>query len=604
MPPLTFGSVCSGIEAASVAWHQLGWRAEWLGEIEPFPSFVLNHHYGSGRPLNMPDPGAAGLSDEDRDARSAAIKAVSKLPLVTTGPRNLGDMTRIEKMVRDGKVSAPDILVGGTPCQAFSIAGLRGGLDDARGQLTIAYFKLANEIDATRAFQGKPPAIIVWENVPGVLSDKSNAFGCFLAGLAGEDCELEPPRDSRGRRKSWPNAGCVFGPQRTIAWRVIDAQYTGVAQRRRRVFVVASARDDIDPTEILFEFDGVRRDFAPSRETAEDLAGTVRASAARRGGVQDECELGLQPVAFGGNNQSGPIDIATARNACGSGSGSGRLDFETETLLVQAISAPVTRSVERPRGDGLDTLIAGTLQANGKAAGSATQQDAESGLLIPIAFDSRQDYVSSTEVFGALGSSSPQAQAIAFSCKDNGRDATMELAPTLHSMGHSGSHANGGGQMAVCVTGDITHILKADGFDASEDGTGRGQPIAAAHAFDARQSDVIQYGDFTGPLDTCGFTIGVQQSMAVRRLTPRECERLQGFPDDYTLIPGMRSSVKADDLEEWVTYLRENYPMITREEAKVMASDGPRYKALGNSMAVPCMLFIGTRIQQHLQLAA
>ncbi|MEG5741823.1 phage N-6-adenine-methyltransferase [Enterobacter hormaechei] len=208
---MKYGSVCSGIEAASKAWEPLGWKPAWFSEIEPFPSAVLAHHW----------------------------------PEVT----NLGDMTKIADAVRAGDVEAPDVLVGGTPCQAFSIAGLREGLSDDRGQLTLSYVELANAIDAKRRERGEPEAIIVWENVPGVLSSKDNAFGCFLAGLAGESSELQP---AGGK---WTHAGCVSGPERIIAWRVLDAQFFGVAQRRRRVFVVASARKGFDPAEILFEKD-------------------------------------------------------------------------------------------------------------------------------------------------------------------------------------------------------------------------------------------------------------------------------------------------------------------------------------------------------------
>lgn len=206
---MKYGSVCSGIEAASKAWEPLGWKPAWFSEIEPFPSAVLAHHW----------------------------------PEIT----NLGDMTQIADAVRTGDVEAPDVLVGGTPCQAFSIAGLREGLSDDRGQLTLSYVELANAIDAKRRERGEPESIIVWENVPGVLSSKDNAFGCFLAGLAGESSELQP---AGGK---WTHAGCVSGPERVIAWRVLDAQFFGVAQRRRRVFVVASARKGFDPAEILFE---------------------------------------------------------------------------------------------------------------------------------------------------------------------------------------------------------------------------------------------------------------------------------------------------------------------------------------------------------------
>jgi len=241
--PIIYGSVCSGIEAATMAWHPLGMRAIWFAEIEAFPSAVLAHHY-------------------------------PKTP-------NLGDMTKLGALVLSGKIAAPDVLVGGTPCQAFSVAGMREGLADPRGALTIKYVELADATDYVRASQRKPPCVIVWENVPGVLSDKRNAFGYFLGALAGEDCELQPS----GKR--WPDAGCVYGPKRTIAWRVLDAQYFGLAQRRRRVFVVASARNGFDPTEVLFEREGVRRDSPPRREEKSALHPTLTAQG---GGALDDRE--------------------------------------------------------------------------------------------------------------------------------------------------------------------------------------------------------------------------------------------------------------------------------------------------------------------------
>lgn len=206
---IKFGSVCSGIEAASVAWHPLGWEAAWLAEIEPFPSAVLAHHYP-----NVP---------------------------------NLGDMTLLPARILSGEIEAPDVFCGGTPCQAFSIAGLRNSLDDHRGNLSLIFCEIANAIDQRRLIQQSDPAIIFWENVPGVLNTKDNAFGCFLAGLAGEDSPFEI---ADGK---WTSAGCVLGSKRAVAWRTLDAQYFGVAQRRRRVFVVASAREGFSATQILFE---------------------------------------------------------------------------------------------------------------------------------------------------------------------------------------------------------------------------------------------------------------------------------------------------------------------------------------------------------------
>ncbi|ECZ5235300.1 DNA cytosine methyltransferase [Salmonella enterica subsp. enterica serovar Enteritidis] len=204
---LTYGSVCSGIEAATVAWSPLGMQAAWFAEIEPFPARLLAHHW--------PD-----------------------VP-------NLGDMTTIAQKIRDGIVQAPDVLVGGTPCQSFSIAGLRGGIADPRGALTKAFVDIADAIDEQRIKQGKQPCVILWENVPGVLSSDDNAFGCFLGGLVGEESPLVLPWDI------WSNCGYVSGPTRQLAWNVLDAQFYGVQQSRQRTFVCATARRLVDPTAIL-----------------------------------------------------------------------------------------------------------------------------------------------------------------------------------------------------------------------------------------------------------------------------------------------------------------------------------------------------------------
>lgn len=464
---ITYGSVCSGIEAATVAWHPLGWRAAWYAEIEPFPSAVLAHHY-------------------------------PKTP-------NHGDMTRLAAMVLSGKIPAPDALVGGTPCQAFSVAGMREGLADPRGALTIKYVELLDAIDHVRTLRGEPEAACLWENVPGVLSDKGNAFGCFLGALVGESEELQPPGGK------WKDAGCVYGPTRTVAWRVLDAQYFGLAQRRRRVFVVASARAGFDPLEVLFEREGVRRDTPPRRGQGQDIAATIAGGARKNGGYStDDVPL----AAYGGGRVGGAIEVAACLTAKGQ-----KCDFEVESFVV-----------------------AGTLQANGKAAGSTTQQDAENGMLV---VHGTQDPCVLDEQAFALGRNCGQENALlAFSCKDHGADAG-DLAPTLRAMGHGASHPNAGGQVAVCITGDVTHTLKAEGFDASEDGTGRGQPM----------------------VDGGGA--------GVRRLTPRECEWLQGFPGDHTRIP--YRGKPADE-----------------------CPDGPRYKAIGNSKAVFVVRWIGQRIQAQL----
>ncbi|EPP3963145.1 phage N-6-adenine-methyltransferase, partial [Enterobacter kobei] len=413
---MKYGSVCSGIEAASKAWEPLGWKPSWFSEIEPFPSAVLAHHW----------------------------------PEVT----NLGDMTKIADAVRAGEVEAPDVLVGGTPCQAFSIAGLREGLSDDRGQLTLSYVELANAIDAKRRERGEPESIIVWENVPGVLSSKDNAFGCFLAGLAGESCELQP---AGGK---WTHAGCVSGPKRVIAWRVLDAQFFGVAQRRRRVFVVASARKGFDPAAVLFELDSVRRDSAPRRETQKAVAALTARGVGTCGADDNQAQAG-HLIAFGGGNTAGHIDVATACTAHGI-----RLDFDTETFAVHGTQDPDTNC----------------------------------------------------ELAHTLG-------------RNNGQENAIVTEPfTLAIRGRSE-----GSTVEVRNDGTANALLTPNGGRA-------GMGVGA-----------IGWG------------------MQVRRLTPIECERLQGFPDNHTLI-GWRGK-NADE-----------------------CPDGPRYKAIGNSMAVPVMRWIGERI--------
>ena len=422
-------SVCSGIEAASVAWHPIGWKALAFSEIEAFPRAVLSHHY--------PD-----------------------VPLH-------GDFTvlRDEPWIADA-----DVLVGGTPCQAFSVAGLRQSLSDDRGNLTLEYVRLADAVDDLRRARGEQPAIVVWENVPGVLSVKDNAFGCFLAALVGNDA----PIVQTGKR--WTNAGLVVGPKRAAAWRVLDAQYFGVAQRRRRVFVVASARDGFDPAAVLFEREGVPRNTPPSRSQGQEVAGTLEASLGR---------------------------------SRGAGTPASSITHELAPALVSS-----DRGVERigeTRGqDPVVAHVVGALTARGVEDYGAPAVDG--GHYLPVAFHPTQDPISSTDgTTHALGCGSKQGQA----------------------------------SVAVALKTDVTPKWQDDvAFTLTlPSPTGGGQPQAVA------------------------------TSMAVRRLTPRECERLQGFPDDYTLIPV------------------RNKP----------AADGPRYKALGNSMAVPVMHWLGKRIQKHLE---
>lgn len=238
-----FGSGCTGIGAPEVAWAPLGAAPSWMSEVDRAASRVLEARF--------------------------------------PGVRNLGDMTLLPARIMAGEVAAPTVFVAGTPCQSFSLAGLRGGMSDPRGRLTLAYVEVLNAIDDARSSLGQAPAVGVWENVPGALSHEDNPFGVFLAGLAGEDQPLQPP----GRR--WAHAGCVFGPQRAVAWRLLDAQYFRLAQRRKRLIVVTSARKGFDPARVLFEWGDVRRDSPPGRPGRE---GCLPATAFEAGGAD--------PIAF------------------------------------------------------------------------------------------------------------------------------------------------------------------------------------------------------------------------------------------------------------------------------------------------------------------
>ena len=230
---MKFGSVCSGIEAASTAWNPIGWEAAWFAEIEPFPSAVLKHHY--------PD-----------------------VP-------NYGDMTKYKEWPDE----PIDLLCGGTPCQSFSVAGLRKGLDDPRGNLMLTYLAIAAKYR---------PKWLVWENVPGVLSSNGGRdFASFLHGV-GE---------------------CGYG----FAYRVLDAQYFGVPQRRRRVFVVGCLGDWRSAAAVLFERDSLQGNPAPSRETGQEVAGTFTARANSGGWGQDV------DLAAGGYMRPWPAEVAPTLDA-------------------------------------------------------------------------------------------------------------------------------------------------------------------------------------------------------------------------------------------------------------------------------------------------
>ena len=558
---MNYLSICSGIEAASVAWHPLGWKPLAFSEIEPFPSAVLAHHWpevpnlgdmtkhhewneetqstcgivqDDKAPLEFQntlrhDAGAMGDDDGKTESslcpllmsdgstssgsrsreRSSEGNIVSSVQhqIASSGGRRMDDAGACLPIRKRIKFSEIDVLVGGTPCQAFSVAGLRNSLSDERGNLTLIYVNILNQIDEARNLAGRPPAICLWENVPGVLTTKDNAFGCFLGALAGEDIPLEPPGGK------WKNTGYVRGPQRTIAWRILDAQYFGVAQRRRRVFVVASARDGFSPEQILFEFTGLRRDIAPSREAGKGTAASAERSTQ---------PVFLDRAAFnqGANAQFNPVI---------------RQDGISDALVARGPHAVASRMV---------------------AFGEYVEDGTASTLTLK-----QRDYKDATDLvttqYGAIAGSLT-ARHDSSPCADRGQNVVCVHGTqdpcTDESLAFALGRNSGQENVVAFPINTQLGLRGAETSNSPREGIGIGQDGDPAFTLQRAHSH------------------GVVTTTAVRRLTPTECERLQGFPDGHSLIP-------------W------------RNKPADQCPDGPRYKALGNSMAVPCMRWLGERIQ-------
>ena len=460
-----FLSVCSGLEGASLAAHAIGWTCAGVAEIEAFPSAIIAHRLGS----NMPGE-----------------------PLSGNAPPNFGDFTTID-LARLGPV---EMLIGGTPCQAFSIAGKRLSLADARGNLTLAYAVLAHELARSNGLRN-----CLWENVPGCLNTPDNAFGCFLGALVGSDDAIRLP----AQFGSWPDEGMVEGPRARAAWRILDAQYFGLAQRRERVFVVADFGNGADPVEVLFEPQGLRGNSAPRREKREGIAPTLSARTKGGGGLGTDfdCDGGL---------------IARPLARCVTTGEGSRQDFETTTLIAHSL-----------RGEGFDASEDGTGRGTPPVAVAFNWQ--AGGTQTALGFDPESEVTSTLQA--------EPIPAIAFSSKDFGADATVDLSPTLRSI-----------QTAVAFAQNTRDEVRLFGGDGQTVGALAAEPGMKQQSYVATQ-------------------------WAVRRLTPRECERLQGVPDDWTKIP-------------W------------RGKPADLCPDGPRYKALGNSWAVPVVAWIFRRLDASL----
>jgi len=461
-------SVCSGIEAASVAWEPLGWKPAAFSEIEKFPCRVLKHRF--------PD-----------------------VP-------NRGDMTKFEEWPDE----PVDLLVGGTPCQSFSVAGKRGGMDDPRGQLAFAYAGILAKYR---------PRWLVWENVPGVLSsNKGRDFASFVRELV----------------------KLGYG----VCWRMLDAQHFGVPQRRKRIFAVGYLGDWRLAAAVLFERQSCPGDFAPGGKTGERIAGTIAARFGSSRNNHEEC---------------------VAKTLL-SRMGQGGFDMQTETAIVeeskqwpQRIAPCLDARFAKNQGQdnqsvsgGMGLFVEAFQPAEVRRTGTANPR--------PI----------SPTITSGMGGGDTVPRVLAFpwqSALDPG-NSKEEISPTLvkNQVMAVATVVPGSGKEDSQGDHQTCPTLKA------RMGTGGGNvPNVMAVGTDLYNGDLT--GDVAATISTHGSSTSssgptVMQSTQVRRLTPKECERLQGFPDDWTNIP-----TKGKD-----------------------CPDGPRYKALGNSMAVPVMAWIGRRL--------
>lgn len=540
-------SVCSGIEAASVAFEPLGWKPLAFSEIEAFPRAVLQHHYPD-TPLH-------------------------------------GDFTKLKD---EPWIVDADMLCGGTPCQAFSVAGLRQSLADDRGNLTLQFVKLADAIDNFRRAAGREPAWILWENVPGVLNTGDNAFGAFLGGLCGRDEPIAEPADG------WTRAGVVDGPARVAAWRVMDAQHFGLAQRRQRVFVLAlgGAGRWAAPDALLPIIESSRWHPAPSRPSREGVAPTISARTSGGGGLGTDFDLdggliqgqyahvpdcadtvtskfakGAEVLQQGAKDGGNCIPVVMAHGQANAeivSDGELSLTCNHEAHIVfdpAQITSVANRSNPKP-GDPYHTLHQSEppmlirMREGKEGGGKGPLVSEDQSLTLATANDqvlavrTANTNANGHGVADGITHTLDQAQgvaAVALRGRDGG--ATAELSELPSALRAS----QGGGDKAHVLAYAIQERAVSENVNAGPQGKGWQEDVA-----------------FT--MEARHHAQSVSSGMQVRRLTPVECERLQGFPDGYTAIP-------------W------------RGKPADQCPDGPRYKALGNSWAVNVVKYIGQRIQ-------
>jgi DNA (cytosine-5)-methyltransferase 1 len=436
-----------------VAWHSLGWEPAFFSEIEPFPSAVLAHHY-----QNTPNVGDMNLFYERAKHDAGYVESLGHI----------------------------DLVCAGTPCQSFSLAGLRKGLDDPRGNLALVYLGIVERIK---------PTWVVWENVPGVLSLWS------AVGEADENGEWEETNDFTTFLAALGELGYGY------AWRILDAQHFGVPQRRRRVFVVGYLGDWRRAAAVLFERESVSRYPSPGKRSGKAVAALTANGVGTCGADDTQCQSGHIMIATGQSNAEISEDASSTLNC----NHEAPIIFDSKQSVTQ-------RSVPGPLSNTLDT-DAGSL---------AVMVDFQNNAIDDVS----QTLQSQNKSYSL--NSLPSVM-----CLQSGDG----IAPTL---------------TAPNTTKSVVDGKRQDGSRQDK------QPIVFQD-----KASTLTAGYSKNWNDGMSESMLVSSKSNLRRITPVEAERLQGFLDNYTLIPFKKKK----------------------------AADGPRYKAIGNSMAVPVMKWLGERIQ-------
>lgn len=677
---MNYGSICSGVEAATLAWRHLGWTPAFFAEVEPFPAAVLMQRLGATKPLRPLDPDAAS-DEKDRKQRLSWQSLIAEMPDGGTIP-NLGDFTLIKKDDYDGKI---DLLVGGTPCQDLSIAGKRLGFDGKRSVLALDFVRLCFET-GTRW--------VLWENVPATLSSHNGEdFARFVSLLCGWDVPV--PDDG------WRKSGIVTGTPGHfgVCWRILDAQYTrveqfprAVPQRRKRLFLVGYLDHWKYPAQVLFDGEMCGGNSPPCRTKGQtapsgaeggiDTAKSIRMRAGKPGGgkgalIGDDLSHTLatgndQTVVYTVHGAQTPISNDDHANALGcSNSGlencvciskqkkpegrfwngedvAGTLTVTSDRQLMpdkgrlQCVIEPREDSVEcldTRQVDVHDTDLAPTLIATDYKGGKAIcyENHAQDSRIKPV--EVSQSIVARMGTGGGNLPLVKEPDVIGFIKNDAGgvqQGFWKNVFPTLRAAitpaitwnecfhlsfcdanGTRKDRKNGGlyvtkAETSQTVTAKGPHtetvvialdgdkMAKAErkggsGLGVSEDGVMYTQTVKDVHAVaydecvpldlrnatrdpekhDARNRQGVGVGEDGAPMNTvtAASVPGVGWQATVRKLLPIECERLMGFPDNWTRI-------------SWKGKPDEECP------------DAPRYKACGNSMCVNVMAWIGERIDE------